>query len=125
MGLCCSSPEEEVKASIPISSGLRVGTVRTPVHINKAKKSNVKPGKSRVTPIKGQKLGTGKSESNTESANAKESAAKAAQERLAQTKKKNEKGTLGKKLAEQKKKTPKDAALEEYNQKNEKPLVYD
>ncbi|KAH3666528.1 hypothetical protein OGAPHI_003525 [Ogataea philodendri] len=72
----------------------------------------------------GHRLGSS-TETEKPDLSAKDLAAKAAQERFDQEKKKNETGQLGKKLAVEKKKTSKDHALETYTNKNKTELVYD
>lgn len=126
MGLCCSSEKEASKIS-PRSQGRRLGTSDKQQTIKSGPYTHKKPH-SNVTQIKGRRLGSAGDGSNAGgSISAKDMAAQAASQRLADRKKKDEKGTLGKKLAEQNKKDAKQMALDEYNQKkNSQPqLVYD
>lgn len=117
MGACGS---KEVEKSVPKTTGRPVGTGNKKRNAPVTKKQG---RKSKVEPIKGQKLGS--TSESVGSASAKEMAAKAAEDRLNSNKKRNEKGQLGKKLAEDKKKSRKDRAMEEYNQKSDSQLVYD
>ncbi|KAG7694420.1 hypothetical protein KL930_003739 [Ogataea haglerorum] len=73
---------------------------------------------------KGHRLG-GASENEANGLSAKELAAQAAKDRFEQEKKKNQKGELGKKLAQEIKKSSKDHAMENYHNRNKEELVYD
>ncbi|KAG7807436.1 hypothetical protein KL921_004194 [Ogataea angusta] len=73
---------------------------------------------------KGQRLGS-VTENETNGLSAKELAANAAKDRYEQEKRKNEKGELGKKLAQEVKKSSKDHAMENYHHRNKEMLVYD
>ncbi|KAG7917939.1 hypothetical protein KL905_004018 [Ogataea polymorpha] len=72
----------------------------------------------------GRRLGSA-TENEANVLSAKELAAKAAKDRYEQERKKNEKGELGKKLAQEVKKSSKDYAMEKYHNKNKEELVYD
>ncbi|ESW98369.1 hypothetical protein KL918_003886 [Ogataea parapolymorpha] len=79
---------------------------------------------AKVAKHKGQRLGSA-TENEANGLSAKELAAKAAKDRYEQERKKNEKGELGKKLAQEIKKSSKDHAMEKYHNKNKEELVYD
>ncbi|QPG75593.1 hypothetical protein FOA43_002950 [Brettanomyces nanus] len=127
MGLCSSTEREEREQP---KTGDRPGNKQSNRPGNRpsrlGNRLGDRPGK--MSAVKGQKLGSQGAPNTADSdatLTAKELAAKAANQRLQETKKKNEKGVLGKKLAEERKKTAKDVVLEAYEKKKNDQLTYE
>ncbi|KAF6007871.1 hypothetical protein HII12_004283 [Brettanomyces bruxellensis] len=134
MGLC-GSKESENREAITKVTGRRLGEGNRKVgnDIKYTKQAHAKVN-NRIKPIKGERLGGSSKDSNEDKEHpdnnnnsAKSMAAQAAARRMQEKKTRNEKGTLGKKLAEQNHKKAKDIALEEYNQKisRQNEILYD
>ncbi len=135
MGLC-GSKESENQQAITKVSGRRLGQANEKVRseVRNSQRTSAK-AKSHIKPVKGERLGgssegsdmDGKEVQKKNNDSAKSMAAQAAARRMQEKKKQNEKGVLGKKLAEQNHKKAKDLALEEYNQKKvrQNEVIYD